>query len=702
MIYQRFLWTLLLLTLLPATLITWLVIPASANVLRVPQDYPTIQDAVDAARAGDTIQVAAATYFENVIVTASVTIVGENAMTTIVDGGGNDVVFDIQADNVELRELTIRNGGRRYSGVIVFYPYSGLVICNTRILDNVVGIVISEVDGNTIEDNIFINNSMYGIDVKYSSSNVIRNNHISESAYGIELSDTSNSQVVNNSVSDTSYGIYLPYSNNNNISANTLTSNSWNIYLTYSNSNIVGNNAVSDGSTGIQVMRSQGNSVFNNTVSSSSYGVYLGYCGANTVTGNMASLNDWGIELYNSSGSTIKENMVKDNAWGFYLAENSKGNYLYHNNIIDNVKQAYRDLTSGQNTWNTPTAPYQGNYWSDYKGKDTNGDGIGDTYLPWQGLDYYPLIVGWGGIHDVAIVNISLSTTSVSPGELVYINVTAANEGTWKETFDVTAKYDSTIIGVKTVSDLAPNANITLTFDWNTTDVDPGDYTIKAEATTLLYETDTADNTYIDGTVAVERIHDVAVIRIKAEPTAASPGEIIYINVTVENQGDFTETFNVTVYADRDKTVIGDEIKVGEQTVYDLSSKANQTLNFEWNTTDVPHGNYWISAEASVVPEETDVSDNILAGGAFVGGIYPRYPAPEVNIFVLLTPLAVVILVVAAFGIVAIFFFKTLMSPKLRFPRFPFKRNFSKISCVHNVNTGKGFFDALEEKLLSY
>ena len=482
----------------------------------MPQDYPTIQAAINAARARDIIQVDAGTFPENVVVNTTVTIIGESDVTTIVDGGGNDVVFNIKADDVEIHNLTIRNEGQRYSGVTIDYPYDGLVVRNTRIINNVIGVFISEADDNTIEDNIFINNQMYGIDAKYSSNTIIRNNKISESAYGITISDASNSHVINNTIYDTSYGIYVPYSNNNNISVNTLTSNSWNIYLAYSNSNIVGNNAVSDGSVGIQVMRSQDNSVFNNTASDSSYGIYLGYCGANTVSGNTASLNDWGIELYNSSGSTIKENTIGDNTWGFYVAENSKGNYLYHNNVVNNVKQVFQDLTSYPNTWNTPTTPYQGNYWSDYKGTDTDGDGTGDTYLPWKGVDWHPLIAPWGAYHDVAVISVTPSDTQAYVGEIVNITVVAENQGTYTETFNVTARYENVThgilgtVGKQEIIDLAPEQNVTLTFSWNTTDMQPCvNYTIKAEASAVPDELETSDNTFIDGAVKVKMMGDI-------------------------------------------------------------------------------------------------------------------------------------------------------------------------------------------------
>jgi len=506
---HRILGTLLFLALLPSTFLTCFIAPASAAVLYVPSpEYPTIQSAVNAARAGDLIQVAAGTYRENVVVSCrQLTIVGENAMTTIVDGDGKDTVFNIQADNVELRQFTIRNGGRQYNGINIFYPYGGAIIRYNRIMDNRLGIVLSESDGNTIEGNVLINNSMYGITARdYSDSNIIKSNTISESAYGIELSDASLSQVVNNTISDTSYGAYVTYSNDNNVSANTLSNKSWNIYLAYSNSNVVGNNVALGGSVGIQIMRSQGNSVFNNTVSSSSYGIYLGYCGINTVSGNTASLNDWGIELYNSTGSTIKENTVSDNTWGIYIAQESNGNSIHHNNFMDNVKQAQQDLSSS-NTWRTSTIPYQGNYWSDYKGNDNNGDGIGDTYLPWAGVDWYPLMAPWG-VHDVAITNVTVSATEVGKGETLNITVIAKNEGT-TETFTVTTYANSTIIGQRTISSLAPGTSETLVFTWNTSTFSTGIYIIKAEASIVPGETDTADNIYIDGTVKIKIIGDV-------------------------------------------------------------------------------------------------------------------------------------------------------------------------------------------------
>jgi serine protease AprX len=94
-------------------------------------------------------------------------------------------------------------------------------------------------------------------------------------------------------------------------------------------------------------------------------------------------------------------------------------------------------------------------------------------------------------------------------------------------------------------------------------------------------------------------VHDVSVIKAVPSKTVASGN--VTINVTVTNQGDYTETFNVTAYANT--TTLGTV-----QTT--LTSGSNATLTFIWDTASFPKGNYTLSAIAPLLPNETKNADN--------------------------------------------------------------------------------------------
>jgi hypothetical protein len=111
--------------------------------------------------------------------------------------------------------------------------------------------------------------------------------------------------------------------------------------------------------------------------------------------------------------------------------------------------------------------------------------------------------------------------------------------------------------------------------------------------------------------------HDVAVVDVWNSKQGCTPkptvgkGYPVHINVTVENQGDFIETFNVTVYA----TNMPPATVVGTQLVTNLLVGERRLLNFVWNTAGLSYGDYSISATATPVPLETDTTDNTFTDG---------------------------------------------------------------------------------------
>jgi len=112
-------------------------------------------------------------------------------------------------------------------------------------------------------------------------------------------------------------------------------------------------------------------------------------------------------------------------------------------------------------------------------------------------------------VQDISILSVTKSATEAYPTWIVPFNVTVVveNQGTRTETFDVTTYASAIEIGTQEVT-LAAGANITLEFNWNLAGVAEATYTIRAEATVLYGEIDTADNTLIEGTVKIKHPGD--------------------------------------------------------------------------------------------------------------------------------------------------------------------------------------------------
>lgn len=93
------------------------------EVRSVPSEYPTIQDAVDAARPGDLVLVSPGTYAEAVTVTTDRLVIrGTDRNRVILDGAGRLTDgISISADQVAIENLTVRSYA--VNGVIFAAPY---------------------------------------------------------------------------------------------------------------------------------------------------------------------------------------------------------------------------------------------------------------------------------------------------------------------------------------------------------------------------------------------------------------------------------------------------------------------------------------------------------------------------------------------------------------------------------------------------
>jgi hypothetical protein len=110
-------------------------------------------------------------------------------------------------------------------------------------------------------------------------------------------------------------------------------------------------------------------------------------------------------------------------------------------------------------------------------------------------------------------------------------------------------------------------------------------------------------------------VHDVAVKNLKASTPVVGQGFKCLINVTVINEGDFPETFDLTVYA---QTMLTPPEIINTTTVTNLLVGETRSMILTWNTTGFAKGNYTISAYAKPVMGETDMADNRKDDGTVV------------------------------------------------------------------------------------
>jgi hypothetical protein len=124
--------------------------------------------------------------------------------------------------------------------------------------------------------------------------------------------------------------------------------------------------------------------------------------------------------------------------------------------------------------------------------------------------------------------------------------------------------------------------------------------------------------------------HGVAVINITLSKTVFARGYPGNITVAVQNQGNFTENFNVTIYANT--------TSIASQNTT-LTSGSSTNITFTWNTNALAYGNYTISAYASLVAGEMNTANNNCTVGCVIvtipGDVNGDYAVNLVDLVVL-------------------------------------------------------------------
>jgi len=264
-------------------------------------NYSKIQDAINDADDGDIIFVYGSykPYYEHIVINSSITLIGENQQTTIIDGSQNGSVIQIQSDFVTIRGFTIQQSGYDF-----FYEWDSGIVCK--------GIESCEISDNIIKNNYI------GIYVTLCNNILIKNNTIFS----------------NNIASDgiiCTYTYYINISNNVfGVGSNTQRDA---LYLSQVTNSLVSSSYIFNYQNGLRLFRSnlitiQKNLLLRNQM----FGIQMQYCGENAIQNNTIRGSFFGIII----------NYVPP------LTEN----FITGNDLIDNTNDAFFvELDSGKTKW---------------------------------------------------------------------------------------------------------------------------------------------------------------------------------------------------------------------------------------------------------------------------------------------------------------------------------------------------------------
>jgi len=226
----------LLVILLSFSTLAILNVKGQTRTITVPDDYSTIQEAINNASDGDTVYVRSGVYIENPIINKTINLIGENKETTIIDVTAG---LKIQQGHITITGFTIYDGHDAIS-----LAANNCTVTNNIIKESTHGIVIFG-NNSLIEGNVFESIGLSSaIQLNWANNNTIKNNHIESCVEGIQIWQNSNNNTIKENTikncQDTA--INFQYSNNNKLIGNNITNCGLGTSIYGSNNNSITSN----------------------------------------------------------------------------------------------------------------------------------------------------------------------------------------------------------------------------------------------------------------------------------------------------------------------------------------------------------------------------------------------------------------------------------------------------------------------------
>jgi len=270
-------------------------------------------------------------YLEN---TTNNTITNNNLLKTglYFDDSYNNTIYNNYVNGKpiiyldEQPDKTVINAGQ-----VILIRCNNITIRNLDISNIPVGIQLVESHNCYIANNHFNHSRYGGVELRFSHNNTIISNNFSEDK--IKLHSSHNNTITDN-IFHNYYGIQIRTSNNNIIKNNKISSNENGITLYYCNNHIVTNNFFSNNENGLYQIYSHNSTMINNTCLNNDYGINICAGDNNILTNNTLMSNIHGITFSSSDNNIITKNLCSDNIYGMVFSS-GKNNTITNNSFFN-------------------------------------------------------------------------------------------------------------------------------------------------------------------------------------------------------------------------------------------------------------------------------------------------------------------------------------------------------------------------------